>query len=170
MARFGLLVAAQAALVAASPLARDAPAARANLSSCTPDKFASLALPASVQIEKVAPVQEGGSYGEGFANVPYPIDPTGLPELCAVTVKVTSSQSSSYRFGLFLPTEWKGRMLTVGNGGFAGGINWRDMYVYSASSLFVRLISHGGRQERRLSRGGRNLSRQITPPLLVRHP
>lgn len=40
---------------------------------------------------------------------------------------MTSSPSSSFRFGIFLPTQWNGRFLTVGNGGFAGGINWLDM-------------------------------------------
>lgn len=71
----------------------------------------------------------GGSYGEGVADIPYPINPTNLPALCAVTVRVTSSPTSSYRFGLFLPNSWNTNFLVVGNGGFAGGINWLDMQV-----------------------------------------
>lgn len=88
-------------------------------------------LPPEASLENIAAVPEGGSYGEGKANIAYPTDPTDLPALCAVTVNVTSSPSSSYRFGLFLPmpTEWSGRFLAVGNGGFAGGINWLDMYA-----------------------------------------
>lgn len=86
-------------------------------------------LPPEASLENIAAVPEDGSYGEGKANIAYPIDPTNLPELCAVTINVASSPSSSYRFGLFLPTEWSGRFLAVGNGGFAGGINWLDMYV-----------------------------------------
>ncbi|CAK7200144.1 hypothetical protein SEUCBS139899_002834 [Sporothrix eucalyptigena] len=50
--------------------------------------------------------------------------PTNLPPLCAIIVNVTSSPSSSYRFGLLLPNFWNSRFLAVGNGGFAGGINW----------------------------------------------
>lgn len=86
-------------------------------------------LPANASVEAVAAVKNGGSYGEGAANIAYPTNPTGLPELCAVTVRVASSPSSSYRFGLFLPTSagWNSKFLAVGNGGFAGGINWLDM-------------------------------------------
>ncbi|SPN99097.1 related to feruloyl esterase B precursor [Cephalotrichum gorgonifer] len=78
-------------------------------------------------IERVDVVNKGDEYGEGKSNVAYPRHPTDLPELCAVTVKVESSATTSYRFGLFLPTEWNSKRLTVGNGGFAGGINWLDM-------------------------------------------
>ncbi|KIX96429.1 uncharacterized protein Z520_07695 [Fonsecaea multimorphosa CBS 102226] len=54
---------------------------------------------------------------------------TNLPAFCAVRVNVTSSSSSSFTLGLFLPTAqaWNGRFLAVGNSGFAGGINWVDM-------------------------------------------
>lgn len=87
-------------------------------------------LPAEATIEKAVSVPEGGSYGEGVTvNDAYPWIPIGLPALCAVTVRVTTSPSSAYRFGLFLPSaeQWKERFLAVGNGGFAGGINWIDM-------------------------------------------
>lgn len=82
-------------------------------------------------------VANGSTYGEGSANLPYPTDPTGLPALCALVVQVVADASStnsntpsSFRFGVFLPeaTEsWNERFLVVGNGGFAGGINWLDM-------------------------------------------
>ena len=95
---------------------------------CERSSFASL-LPAGATLEQVTSVRDGGSFGEGAANVGYPTNPTGLPALCAVTVRVKSSATSSYRFGLFLPEEWNGRFLVVGNGGFAGGVNWLDMCV-----------------------------------------
>ncbi|KAL8406314.1 hypothetical protein RB596_004963 [Gaeumannomyces avenae] len=85
------------------------------------------ALPANATIESVAPVSAGGTYGEGSRNIAYPTQPEGLPDLCAVVVKVKSSDISSYRFGAFLPAGWNGRFLEVGNGGFSGGINWLDM-------------------------------------------
>jgi hypothetical protein len=80
-------------------------------------------LPDGAVIENIASVKEGGSYGEGLHNIAYPTNPTGLPELCAITVNVTSSAISNYRFGLFLPTasNWESRFLAIGNGGFAGG-------------------------------------------------
>ncbi|EGP91498.1 putative ferulic acid Esterase/Feruloyl esterase [Zymoseptoria tritici IPO323] len=61
------------------------------------------------------------------SNVAYPVSPTNLRALCAVEVNVTSSLTSAYGFGLFLPREWNTRFLAVGNGGFAGGVNWLDM-------------------------------------------
>lgn len=72
-------------------------------------------------------VEQNGTYGQGSIDIAYPINPTGLKELCAVLVNVNSSSTSHYTFGLFLPTEWNGRFLATGNGAFAGGINWLDM-------------------------------------------
>lgn len=68
-------------------------------------------------VEKVAIVKAGEAYGEGASDLGFPGVPTELPELCAVTLRVNSSETSSFRFGVFLPTEWNSRMLTLGNGG-----------------------------------------------------
>ncbi|KAL2163562.1 hypothetical protein VTH06DRAFT_5620 [Thermothelomyces fergusii] len=99
---------------------------RAKASRCSRE-FLGTVLPPDATLENVAAVREGGSYGEGEANVAYPVDPTDLPALCAVTVRVSSSSTSSFRFGLFLPDRWNSRFLVVGNGGFAGGINWIEI-------------------------------------------
>lgn len=113
---------------------------------CTKSTFLPI-LPINAALERVDVVSAGSSYGEGAANLGFPVDPVNLPALCAVTVRVASSLSSSYRFGLFLPSppsppspsdgevkeggeekgKWNSRFLTVGNGGFAGGINWLEM-------------------------------------------
>lgn len=88
----------------------------------------------TVSIEKADHVPRNGTYGDpNDKGFPQTIDL--LPELCAVTVKVTNTSDlpgkpqSDYRFGLFLPTpqNWNSRILTVGSGSFAGGINWPDM-------------------------------------------
>lgn len=94
--------------------------------SCSIETFQDV-LPSNATILSAVAVANGSTYGEGAADVAYPIDPTNLPANCALTVNVTSSSSSSFRFGIFLPAQWNGRFLTVGNGGFSGGINWLDM-------------------------------------------
>lgn len=96
-------------------------------SACSLDTLSS-ALPEDATVLSVDFVATGESYGEGEANLAYPTNPTDLPPTCVVVVNVTTSETSSYRFGLFLPTTtWNKRYLTIGNGGFAGGINWLDM-------------------------------------------
>lgn len=87
-------------------------------------------LPANASVENVTYVDAGGSYGEGKRNLMYPTAPTDLPELCAVTIYIQSSNSSWYRFGVFLPVHWSSRFLAIGNGGFGGGINWLDMGAF----------------------------------------
>lgn len=94
--------------------------------SCDPQTFANV-LPSSAKIEKIEYVSAGSTFGEPGTDLMYPIPPTNLPELCAVIIAVASSPVSVYRFGIFLPAEWNGRFLAVGNGGFGGGINWLDM-------------------------------------------
>ncbi|KAI0424146.1 Tannase/feruloyl esterase [Xylaria sp. FL1042] len=99
---------------------------RQNSANCDATALAQV-LPANARIERVQALEAGSTYGEGTADLGYPIQPTNLPALCAVTIAVASSVTSSYRIGLFLPVEWNNRFLAVGNGGFAGGINWLDM-------------------------------------------
>lgn len=94
--------------------------------ACSVDTFTGI-LGSSASVLSAVKVEQGGTYGEGAANLLYPINPTNLPSLCAVTVKVASSPQSSFRFGIFLPDSWNSRFLAVGNGGFGGGINWLDM-------------------------------------------
>lgn len=94
--------------------------------SCSVDFFQA-AVPSHATVLSAVLVANGSTYGEGTADIPYPTNPTNLPENCAVIVNVTTSPSSSFRFGMFLPWQWNGRFLQVGNGGFAGGINWMDM-------------------------------------------
>ncbi|KAH7019641.1 feruloyl esteras-like protein B [Ilyonectria destructans] len=88
----------------------------------------SRAVPSYATVLSAVHVPSGGSYGEGAADIAFPTNPTNLPDTCAVIVNVTTSDTSSFRFGLFLPTTtWNQRYLMVGNGGFSGGINWLDM-------------------------------------------
>lgn len=102
------------------------PDALGGVLECDPAAFSSL-LPSTVKIQYATPVASGGSFGGGEDNPEFPMSAEGLPELCAIEVKVKSSGVSSYSFGLFLPAKWNSRFLAVGNGGFGGGINWPDM-------------------------------------------
>lgn len=95
--------------------------------SCSAASFQDILPGTSWTILSAVALANGSTYGEGAADLPYPTNPTNLPENCALTVNVETSNSSNFRFGIFLPTQWNGRFLTVGNGGFAGGINWLDM-------------------------------------------
>ncbi|RFU23679.1 hypothetical protein B7463_g12659, partial [Scytalidium lignicola] len=72
-------------------------------------------------------LQANSTFGGGAADLEFPVNDTGLPPLCVVTVNVRSSNISSYNFGLFLPNEWNYRFIATGNGAYAGGINWNDM-------------------------------------------
>lgn len=138
-ARLFTLAYALQSVAAASPLASPDLDERAQ-AACSVSTFTKAGLlPQGASIEKVASVPQNGAYGEGAADLNFPYNPTGLPSLCAVTVKVISSNESSYRFGLFLPTSntWTGRLLAIGNGGFGGGINWLDMYVLSICSVLL---------------------------------
>lgn len=84
-------------------------------------------LPSNARVVSVERLSQGGTFEVPESNIAYPVSPTGLRSNCAVHVNVTSSDSSAFGFGMFLPDEWNERSLSVGNGGFAGGVNWLDM-------------------------------------------
>ncbi|KAJ5380213.1 ferulic acid Esterase/Feruloyl esterase [Penicillium cataractarum] len=74
-------------------------------------------------------IAEGDTFEVPASDIAYPQSPTNLPELCVVQINVSSNPESAFSFGIFLPVQWNDRFLAVGNGGFAGGINWVDMAV-----------------------------------------
>ncbi|KAI1263567.1 feruloyl esterase B precursor [Xylariaceae sp. FL1019] len=100
---------------------------------CTTEIFTNiLSSRADVSVNFVQAVPQNGSFGQGPVDIPFPVNTTALPALCAVGINVKSSESSSYNFGLFLPdSTWNSRFLATGNGGYGGGINWPDMGIFS---------------------------------------
>ena len=115
-------------------LAIAAPALALNCSECAISRvLASGTVGATVNYVRRVPVNGSftGSPNDTFGPGTY----GGLPSLCAVSVNVPSSANTSFNFGLFLPEEWDGRIMTTGNGGFGGGINW------VSSSLDINTLS-----------------------------
>ncbi|TGJ88466.1 hypothetical protein E0Z10_g332 [Xylaria hypoxylon] len=87
--------------------------------------------PAATSVLYATTIAAGGS---SFDPSPeYPINATNLPELCTVKFNVKSSDNTSYNLAIFLPNhrKWNGRIMTTGNGGFGGGINYPDMGEYT---------------------------------------
>jgi feruloyl esterase len=99
-------------------------AASVQAFECTASAFSGL-LPLNATVNFAAAVPAGGSFNHPSPE--FPINDTGLPALCAVSINVISSPESSFNFGLFLPEKWNKRYMASGNGGFGGGINWNDM-------------------------------------------
>lgn len=94
--------------------------------NCTPSTLQQY-LPENAQVAFARAVAADGTFEVPAGDIAYPTSPTKLKALCAVEVNVTLSDNSAYSFGLFLPDDWNNRFLAVGNGGFAGGINWLAM-------------------------------------------
>jgi feruloyl esterase len=95
--------------------------------NCTPAAFQAV-LPATATVKFARQLKDNSTFSPSLiGDIAYPTPVTQLQPLCVVQVNVTSSPTSAFSFGLFLPDEWNERFLAVGNGGFAGGINWLDM-------------------------------------------
>ncbi|KAG9605109.1 putative ferulic acid Esterase/Feruloyl esterase, partial [Aureobasidium melanogenum] len=83
-------------------------------------------LPSIAKVDFVFWQPGGSTFSVPNGDIAYPVSPTNLAAHCAVQIRVTNG-TSQYGFGMFLPDDWNGRFLAVGNGGYAGGINWLDM-------------------------------------------
>ena len=84
-------------------------------------------IPSNSTFNYVTKVAEGGSFTDAYANA----NATGLPEGCAVSVKVPTPGNSSYNMAIYMPNKWNSRIITTGNGGYGGFTNWQDLGVYS---------------------------------------
>ncbi|KAF2638537.1 feruloyl esterase B precursor [Massarina eburnea CBS 473.64] len=93
---------------------------------CSPSAFQA-ALPQNASVNFAYQVKANETFQVPAGDLGYPTSPTGLPSLCAVSIQVQSLGNSTYGFGLYLPDNWNGRFLAMGNGGLLGGVNWLDM-------------------------------------------
>ena len=109
----------------------------AAAANCNVDTFSSLldaaGASSTASVVYATPIAEGGASFD--PSPPFQSNVTELPELCAVKIEVQSSDNSSYRFAVFLPTECIHRIVTTGNGGFGGGINVRSFSIGDRSLL-----------------------------------
>lgn len=84
-------------------------------------------IPSNSTFNYVTKVAEGGTFTDAEANA----NVTGLPEGCAVSVKVPTPGNSSYNMAIYMPNKWNSRIITTGNGGYGGFTNWQDLGQYS---------------------------------------
>lgn len=80
--------------------------------NCTPSAFQSI-LPSNASVTFAYALPANSTFVVPSGDIAYPTSPTELDALCAVEVKMQSSNSSAFSFGLFLPTQWNKRYLYV---------------------------------------------------------
>ncbi|THZ86515.1 tannase and feruloyl esterase [Aureobasidium pullulans] len=98
----------------------------AEAKDCSQAAFQKI-IPSNSTFNYVTKVAAGGTFTDAYANA----NATGLPEGCAVSVRVPTPGNSSYNMAIYLPNKWNSRIMTTGNGGYAGFTNWQDLGIYS---------------------------------------
>jgi hypothetical protein len=82
-------------------------------------------LPANASLLYAIPNGANSSFGNQ-SDIAFPLNATGLPAFCAIQVNV-SQPHSSFVVAIWLPVQWNQRLMTVGNGGYTGGVNYPSM-------------------------------------------
>ncbi|KAH9917041.1 feruloyl esterase-like protein [Fomitopsis serialis] len=74
------------------------------------------------------------------------IDAANLPAFCRVQLLVTTNATanSTCYTEVWLPDEWTGRYLTVGDGGFAGGVNVGELALLAVAQGFAGVSTDTG--------------------------
>ncbi|KAJ6484413.1 tannase and feruloyl esterase [Mycena vitilis] len=117
------------------------------LSSQGAQRAKCLALKSSLKLENTTILDV--SYVTAGTTLKLPAAISCLPEayvdspLCRVQFSTKTTVTSSIRAEAWLPDEWYGRFLGVGNGGLGGCISYRDL-TYGASLHFATIGSNNG--------------------------
>ena len=90
--------------------------------NCSADSFSSL-LPSNATVTFTSSVTNFGTIQAPDVNISIPWNVTrdALP-ICALSIRVQSSASTSFNMAMLLPNNWNGRLMATGNPGFGGGI------------------------------------------------
>ncbi|EIW63118.1 feruloyl esterase-like protein [Trametes versicolor FP-101664 SS1] len=133
-AAFALLVSAIAAL-------GDATARDSQASACAqfaPDDIPGVTVTAATYFPAYARVD--------ITNIFSSINTTDLPAFCRVELKVTTNATagSFANTEVWLPDAWTGRTLTIGNGGFGGGVTVADLGGIAVPQGFVGISTNTG--------------------------
>lgn len=74
------------------------------------------------------------------------IDVDNLPAFCRLELSITtnSTADSSCVTEIWLPDSWNGRVLTVGNGGYAGGVSVADLGYVAVAQGFAGISTDTG--------------------------
>ncbi|CAK3788852.1 Hypothetical predicted protein [Lecanosticta acicola] len=100
-------------------------------------------------ITSVDLLSAGSNFTGTSVETSYDTAQTNLPELCRVKFTTRTSSNSSAKAEVWLPSSWSGRFLAVGNGGFAGGINYPDV-VWGVRKGFATLSTNVGHDSTQL--------------------
>ncbi len=103
-------------------------------------------LPANTSLLYAISSRANGSFGN-LSDIAYPLNATGLPAFCAIQVNV-SQPHSSFVFALWLPVKWNQRLMTVGNGGYTGGVNYMAMGLSGLKYGFATVSTDLGMPDR----------------------
>ena len=135
--------------------------------SATCESLAKVALPNATitSAEDVAAgfTPPGGRGGRGRGGAPA----APLPPFCRVTATLTPTPHSDIKVEVWLPLEWNGRLLEVGNGGWAGSINYGGMSTALSAGFAAASTDTGhtgGQSELRDRAGPRPSSTTATVP------
>lgn len=90
-------------------------------------------------------ISAGSNFTGNSTETSYNTLQTNLPSICRVAFTVRTSPKSTANAEVWLPQPslWNDRFLAVGNGGFAGGINYPDI-VWGARKGFATMSTSTG--------------------------
>lgn len=118
-----------------------------NTSTCA--HLSDLTISDTTKIIFASILPSGSNFTGTSVETSYNTPQTNLPELCRVLFTTKTSSNSSASAEVWLPSHWSGRFLAVGNGGFAGGINYPDI-VWGARKGFATMSTNTGHDSTQL--------------------
>jgi feruloyl esterase len=99
----------------------------------------------SYNIKLATSITPGSNFTGNTSEPGYNGLQSNLPASCRVIFAVATSGNGTANAEVWLPANWTGRYMTVGNGGFAGGVNYPDIF-WSLRKGFAVMSTDTGHQ------------------------